>query len=334
MWTMLLELDERIPGRRQHVLTDERHPFMLIPDEIRKCVGFVYYQDAAGDRWPAGTAFFVALDIPGSDRHWVYVVTARHVIDSVSRRSHEASVYLRLNSKASGFHWVRSEADQWIFHPDDPTVDIAILNWTPPPDIIDYLSYPLSSGATEDVIAREDISVGEEVFLTGLFVNHYKTERNIPIVRVGNIAAMPGEPVRTRAGLMEAYLIESRSIGGLSGSPVFVHLGIVRQVEGQVRFARAKGGVFYLLGLMHGHWDLPRADADAVVQDDLRNEAVNMGIAIVVPVTKILEVINQPRLEATRKIEEERLRREGLLALDATPELPSVVREQLAKADV
>jgi hypothetical protein len=32
---------------------------------------------------------------------------------------------------------------------------------------------------------------------------------------------LPGDPVATPMGPMQAYLIEARSIGGLSGSPVF-----------------------------------------------------------------------------------------------------------------
>jgi hypothetical protein len=49
----------------------------------------------------------------------------------------------------------------------------------------------------------------------GLFSEHQGAERNIPIVRVGNIAAMPEEPVLTTSwGAIDAYLIEARSIGG------------------------------------------------------------------------------------------------------------------------
>jgi hypothetical protein len=54
-------------------------------------------------------------------------------------------------------------------------------------------------------------------------------QRNIPIVRIGNVASMPHEPVATKnRGAIEAYLVEARSVGGLSGSPVLVQLGIVR----------------------------------------------------------------------------------------------------------
>ena len=55
----------------------------------------------------------------------------------------------------------------------------------------------------------------------------------MPILRMGNLAAYPQERVQVEGVEMDAYLIEARSIGGLSGSPVFYHshgshVGILR----------------------------------------------------------------------------------------------------------
>jgi hypothetical protein len=61
--------------------------------------------------------------------------------------------------------------------------------------------------------------------------------QNVPIVRVGNFASYPAEQIQTGFGRMDAFLIEARSIGGLSGSPVFVHIGNVRVVEVQLKSA-------------------------------------------------------------------------------------------------
>jgi hypothetical protein len=46
---------------------------------------------------------------------------------------------------------------------------------------------------------------------------------------------------------------------------------------------------------MHGHWDLP------IGVGTEEAEAVNMGIAIVVPAQKILEVLYHPELVAMRE---------------------------------
>jgi hypothetical protein len=47
---------------------------------------------------------------------------------------------------------------------------------------------------------------------------------------------------------------------------------------------------------MHGHWDLPVSFSAAE-----QAEAVNMGVSIVVPAKKILEVLYHPELVAMRK---------------------------------
>ena len=153
--------------------------------------------------------------------------------------------------------------------------------------------------ATPEQRKKVGIGIGDEVFLPGLFRFHHGTNKNIPVIRVGNIAAMPEEPVQTANGKIEAYLIESRSIGGLSGSPVFVYLGNWRLIDNEWR--QASGFTFTLLGLVHGHWDTDEADIDVFIQDTNRQRSVNMGMAIVVPVEKILETIKQPMLQKKQR---------------------------------
>jgi hypothetical protein len=110
---------------------------------------------------------------------------------------------------------------------------------------------------------------------------------------------IPKDKIPTKSfGPMEAYLAEGRSIGGLSGSPVFVRNTLnmeSRTTKGTV--AHLSGlGAFHLIGLMHGHWDVPSS-----FSPDERAEAVNMGVSIVVPAKKIQEVLYQPELVAMRK---------------------------------
>jgi hypothetical protein len=63
-------------------------------------------------------------------------------------------------------------------------------------------------------------------------------------------------------------------------------------------------GPLHLLGLMHGHWDVPISFSAAE-----RAEAVNMGVSIVVPVKKILEVLYHPELIEMRREHAERQQR-------------------------
>lgn len=97
-------------------------------------------------------------------------------------------------------------ADNWIFH-EDPNVDVAVLHWRPPATV-DFWPFSLAQAATPAVIAREGIGLGDDVFVVGLFSRRAGQARNIPIIRVGNIVAMPEEPIETGTGLQEAYLIE------------------------------------------------------------------------------------------------------------------------------
>ncbi len=135
---------------------------------------------------------------------------------------------MRLNVGAAPAILFQTRVADWYFH-TDPTVDVAVV----PISLgdVDRRAYTTELLATSTVMERERIGVGDEVFLVGMFIHQMGQKRNIPIVRVGNIAAMPEEPVRTSMGMMETSLLESGSIGGLSGSPVFVHLGQLRNIE-------------------------------------------------------------------------------------------------------
>jgi hypothetical protein len=85
----------------------------------------------------------------------------------------------------------------------------------------------------------------------------------MPIVRHGNVAMLPTEQVQTDLGYTDAYLVEVRSIGGLSGSPVFVRHTIgfpVQRTDGSSDMAFANGPATTLLGLMHGHWDIKESE--------------------------------------------------------------------------
>jgi hypothetical protein len=67
---------------------------------------------------------------------------------------------------------------------------------------------------------------------------------------------------------------------------VFLHPGVVRVHDGVV-VANASERPFFLLGLMHGHWDALEAEVDAPFLSPLV-EKMNMGIGIVVPIEDIL----------------------------------------------
>lgn len=298
-------LDQRLGGIDKYYLGNKDEALMLVPPEVRKCVVFIIYKNkfTKADTL-AGTAFFVSIQ-EESGLDFVYLITAKHIIEGIEEKSLDNKVYLRINQKDKPSITLSSSLNQWKFHPslskpaNKPMyIDVAALAWAPSVEIYDCLFIPSTMAVTTDVISKEGVGCGDEVFITGLFSQHFGLQRNLPIIRIGNIACMPEEPVHTtKYGPIEAYLVEARSISGLSGSPVFLHLSGVR--KGSLKLGRKS---IYWLGLIHGHFDLRDMEVgDTIAQDNLYSLAINMGIAIVVPVSKVLEVLTQNEFTEARK---------------------------------
>jgi hypothetical protein len=158
--------------------------------------------------------------------------------------------------------------------------------------------------------AELNISVGDEAFVIGLFTYLSGTRRNTPIVRTGNLALLPDERVPTAdMGDIKAYLLEVRSFGGLSGAPVFVRETVTTQgvsvdISGTpfVSPAPVSGvGNSWLLGLMHGHWDITERQIHDMAHD-AKDEPLNLGIAVVVPAFQLAETLMQADCVAERKL--------------------------------
>jgi hypothetical protein len=125
----------------------------------------------------------------------------------------------------------------------------------------------------------------------------------------------PDEPIWIewggKKGSLEAYLIECRSLGGLSGSPAFVSLENILWVRGSSPLGGPLRPIlnyeYYWIGLVHGHWRGDQAALDIPGNSD--EERLNTGIAVVIPSSTIMEVINQPRLAGMRKEQAKTIRR-------------------------
>lgn len=282
---------------------------MQVPDEIRRCVVFLgYLNQKTGDYETVGTAFLFGRSIDNLSA-LPYLVTAAHVIRELAKRG-VTETQVRVNTAGGQARWLPLPIGSWKFHPSRSEVDVAMalaqdlkgaggrqLYLSQPTlenssIIEDHRTIPEDLMINREIIESEAIGVGDEVFVTGLFQPHSGRERNVPIVRVGNLAAMNDEPVTTKVGRFPAYLIEARSIGGLSGSPVFVYLGLWRRKGTEV--GHPAKSPWYLIGLIQGHFDVREAELDKAMPESEREARVNMGIAIVVPWFEIMEVWKQP----------------------------------------
>lgn len=138
---------------------------MQVPDEVRKCVVFLCCNTGQGMQL-FGTAFFVGEQIEGTDHSFFFLVTTKHIIEAIRRKSVDQKVYVRINVSEGESTLIETDIEPWVFHPSNSSIDVAILPFAPPSEL-DYLVYPLSAAATEDRIPKLGIGVGDEVFLSG-----------------------------------------------------------------------------------------------------------------------------------------------------------------------
>jgi len=288
-WTRLYR-DDRIFGSERYILTAEPRELMDIPQEVLKSVVFVGYEDLAGNPYFGGSAVLISrARIAG--KLFTYLVTAKHVIDEIKDKGIDC-VMLRMNLKSGNAKWFPTRLKDWVM-PSDKSLDVAVLPYNPT-DQIDHFPFPIFRTLDPGTKERFNVGVGNDVFITGLFHPHAGKQNNIPIVRIGNIAAMPTEQIAVKKfGLIDAYLIEARSIGGLSGSPVFLSLGASRSVGG---FFIGEHAQIILLGIVHGHFDAEEGTTKTDAADTLTEHKINMGIAIVVPIEKVLDTILQSEI--------------------------------------
>jgi hypothetical protein len=145
--------------------------------------------------------------------------------------------------------------------------------------------------------------------MVGLFQKAPGASRNIPIVRHGNLAMIPKDRLKTMYGEAEVYLIEARSIGGLSGSPAFIRQTIDLEITKNDGAKSRMSGLseVFCLGIVHGHWDIGVNEINSILVDsNARTPGVNMGIGIVTPAKKLLETLNHPEiLEAMKTVEDQ-----------------------------
>jgi len=297
-------------------------PAVRVPDVVLKSVGYICETTHKTANIPEGdpyaTGFFVSVPSIIGGKSFMCFVTAKHVANDLRDRR----VHFKVNKIGGGTTVVKDVFRQWFFHPTDNNTDVAVVPITPHREM-DFVSIPTSMFVNNDVMQEKNIGIGDEVFMTGLFTPAEGSARILPIVRHGNIAMLPEEQIQTELGFINVYLVEARSIGGVSGSPVFVRETIVVEADpgdGGKKFEFAGVGNFHLLGLMHGHWDIRESEMNSPIVENDRRHGVNMGIGIVVPASKILETINSEAMMELRKQTEERARRASIPGMDSARE--------------
>lgn len=283
-----------------------------IQDAFLDCIVYLYPTEKDADESEAagGTGFLVSVPfetIPGFNFVHTYVVTNSHVIREGN------CLALRVNTSDGGREIVMTEPDQWVHHPDGD--DVAVTSLVQNINFRNVRHIPIGAFVTKELIAEYAIGIGDDVFMVGRFVNLEGRQKNLPSVRFGNIAMMPNEPIYhpDRGINQESFIVEMRSLGGYSGSPVMVHVlpfSSPRPNADPNVAASPQLGPF-LLGIDWGHKHTKERVRDKTGEPIPEGWVVqsNSGMVMVVPAWKLIDILQSDELIAQRKVTEETVRK-------------------------
>lgn len=239
--------------------------------------------------------------------------------------------YLVTNAHiAYAHHWVRYIAqsvdavfevagDRWHFHPEGHHIDVAVAILRPaggPDKPWDYRSdawihpFPGELLVTPKRARANDLGPGDECFMVGRLSSVITGDRMLPIDRFGvyishgcrETPISSGPPFNSR---QPSVLLEMRSLGGYSGSPVYIlrnpgffeeHHAIPglagKRIEGERQLDHYPQSL--LLGVCWGHIE---NKVDVVVDEGGKRKVVgsalqNSGIAAVIGAWRLQELID------------------------------------------
>ncbi|MDD5054665.1 MAG: hypothetical protein PHZ00_00165 [Candidatus Peribacteraceae bacterium] len=264
-----------------------------IPDQLLNSIVYLFRNqtEALGGNGSGGTGFFISY--PRQTTRHIYVVSNVHVVQN-------GCVTLRINKKDGSCEAIEIPMASWIAHTDSDDVCVAPITFDIPStwaiNPLEWENYCPTSERFQEL----NVGVGDDVFMLGRFSGHSGRTYNQPLARFGNIAMMDGgERVKDGRGLLvDAYLIEMRSLPGFSGSPVFVAIGAgsYRGVYGNELKARMMP--FYtetigLIGIDTGHKPVtnPVLHESGKKFEPHLYVTQNSGIAIVAPYYKIIDIL-------------------------------------------
>jgi hypothetical protein len=240
--------------------------FLLRDNAIASPVAnsWVYATILIENEWGGrGTGFLVSKVLDANNTK-IFLCTNKHVLNEDGKLRKTATkiiCYLNEIGKGGKIVGVKHElpltfADgmkRWKEHPDKD-VDVLVFDVT---DLIIQLPNMVKKWgdynlfADKDVLSREDITIGEEVFMVGYPSGYTQGENNFPIVRQGIIASQIGEKyIEIQNGkkrVFRGFLIDGGIIPGSSGSPVILKPVAGRYVKNKLKIEPTSP---YLLGII------------------------------------------------------------------------------------
>jgi hypothetical protein len=283
-----------------------------IRDGFLNAVAFLYFSRSDAD-WGAkagGSGFIVGIPTASRSLVHLYVITNRHVVEG-------GCSTIRLTSLDGSLAVIKESDDAWTFPAGED--DIAAWYMGAQKPGADEFSYVLLNYYAVD--ETHDYGPGDDCFMLGRFVTKDGLLRNEPSARFGNVSMLPREQIERRRDVwVDAFLVETRSQVGYSGSPVFVYRREVlvempirdsSEYKRSVRAIDLKGRDEFeikLLGVDFGHLPtivgLGQATDSGFVDEHplLRDGRVSLpsGMIAVVPAWKLVEMLHRDDVVAER----------------------------------
>jgi hypothetical protein len=266
-----------------------------INDELMQSIIYLYPSRDAAERGEAagGTGFLVSYTSDKfANAFFLFAVSNKHVVCD------GGSSVIRVNTLAGGVDIFEFEPHQWYSTNDH---DLAIM-----PVKLDLAKHRIKAAdlsflLTIAAMKTYDIGPGDEVFMIGRFANHDGKIVNTPSVRFGNLSMMVDQIDHPYLGTQESFAVEMRSMGGYSGSPVFVYPSAWNMNTG----ATSVGGQrLFLLGVDWGHITHHSEVKEKLVTGETQSVAplrkvlyvaANTGMNGVVPAWRLAELVkNNP----------------------------------------
>jgi hypothetical protein len=330
------------PGRWTNYEPEDSR--LRLPDHVKNCVCFICVQRTEMNHSTApptpvvttiyaGTAFFISMRSKEQPRvEFSYLATAKHCV----LRAYKEFGHLKVRINKQGDQEAAIldvRESEWVF-PEDPGVDVAVLPVMVPRELRVFC-LNMESMLNETSALIFGVGIGDDTTTIGLYSKREGKNANIPILRGGIISAMPDENIRDpkTGAIFRAYLIEVRSIGGLSGSPVLVHIPPHRCIEDR---ERVHDGMSIPLGVIRGHWNIETTQQDWSEDFASPLEQIHSGIAMVTPIEEVTNVImNSKKLKVQRHNLEEALVKGDMMVEDSNfgeREEPPFTREDFEAA--
>jgi hypothetical protein len=261
-------------------------------------------------------------------RHF-YGVTNWHVANDLG-----ASI-IRINTRDGKSRFIELGPEDWYFTKNGDDLSATDL-WGHQEEGDQVGHYRIDSMIVDDMlIDRTEISVGEDVFMIGLYAEQHGGERNTPAIRFGNLSLLADDkvPIEQPNGIMRpSHLVDMRSRTGFSGSPVVLYripdndLSDIPPrpprhlpMPGSGTHARSK--FIVLLGVHCGqYWDKVKVRKSLSTRRERDGDPIHEGddiyiqgaMNIVVPAWRIRELLNSEIFEKARKHHDQELKDEAI----------------------